>query len=425
MMNSRERLIQTINHKAPDRLVVDVGAGGQTGMGVCAVHNLRKTLFRDTGYSVKVTEPYQMLGEVDEELRRKLHLDVVGINGPNNMFGFRNERWKPFTMPDGTRVDVPGDFNYTRDDEGAVYIYAEGDTSVNPRAKMSGGGFFFDAIDIGNTADYSKLNPADNTEEFTVLSAEDIEFFAMQAKKYYDETDYGIYMTLPGMAFGDIALVPAPWMKHPGGIRGVEEWYLATLAYPDYVRQVFEKQCEVALKNIELLAKAVGNLVQVVFVSGTDFGTQSGMFSSPETYRDLFKPYQKAVNSKIHELTGWKVFIHTCGAIREIIPDLIEAGFDILNPVQISAAGMDPQQLKDEFGKDIVFWGGGVNTQKTLPFGTPDEVYREVRRNIDILSPGGGFVFNTVHNIVSNVPVDNILAMFRALNDARNIPTDF
>ena len=110
-MNSRERLIKTINHQEPDRLVVDVGAGGQTGMGVCAVHNLRKALFGNTGYRVKVTEPYQMLGEVDEELRRKLHLDVVGINGPNNMFGFRNERWKPFVMPDGTEVDVPGDFN--------------------------------------------------------------------------------------------------------------------------------------------------------------------------------------------------------------------------------------------------------------------------------------------------------------------------
>ncbi len=424
-MNSRERLIQTINHREPDRLVVDVGAGGQTGMGVCAVHNLRNALFGDTGYRVKVTEPYQMLGEVDEELRKKLHLDVVGINGPNNMFGFRNEGWKPFIMPDGTVVDVPGDFNYTRHDDGSVYMYAEGDIRVNPRAKMSGGGYFFDAIETGNTADYDNLDPADNTEEFTVLSSEDVEFFARQARKIFNETDYGIYMTLPGMAFGDIALVPAPWMKHPKGIRGIEEWYLATLAYPDYVRKVFEKQSEIALRKIELLARAVGDLVQVVFVSGTDFGTQTGLFSSPETYRDLYKPYQKAVNDRIHELTGWKVFIHTCGAIRDIIPDLIEAGFDILNPVQISAAGMDPQQLKKEFGKDIVFWGGGINTQKTLPFGTPDDVYREVRRNIDIFSTGGGFVFNTVHNIQSNVPVENILAMLRALNDARKIESDF
>jgi hypothetical protein len=424
-MNSRERLIQTINHKEPDRLVVDIGASGQTGIGACAVNNIRHALFGNTGYRVKISEPYQMLGEVDEELRKKLHLDVVGIHPPKNMFGFKNERWKPFTMPDGTVVDVPGDFNYTCDKDGAVLIYAEGDMGVLPRAKMSAKGYFFDAIETRPVADYDHLNPADNTEEFKVLSPEDLEYFASQAKKYHHETDYGIYMTLPGMAFGDIALVPAPWMKHPKGIRGVEEWYLATLAYPGYIKQVFEKQCEIALKNVELLAKAVGDNVQVVFVSGTDFGTQNGLFSSLETYRELFKPYQKAVNDKIHELTDWKVFIHSCGSIHELIPDLIEAGFDILNPVQISAKGMDPQRLKKEFGNDIVFWGGGVDTQKTLPFGTPEEVYREVRKNIDIFNPGGGFVFNTVHNIQSNVPVENILAMFRALDDARDIQSAF
>jgi len=423
-MNSRERLLLTINHKQPDRLVVDMGAGGQTGMGVCAVHNLRSRLTGKANYRVKVSEPYQMLGEVDEELRNLINLDVLGIHPPNNMFGFKNERWKPFTMHDGTEIKVPGAFNYTLDNEGSVLMHAGGDTSTPPRARMPVTGYFFDAIDIGSTADYDHLNPADNTEEFGILSSEDIEYFASEAKKYYTETDYGIYMTLPGMAFGDIALVPAPWMKHPKGIRGVEEWYLATLAYPDYIKAVFEKQCETALKNIELLAKAVGDCVQVVFVSGTDFGTQSNLFVSLKTYRDLYKPYQKAVNDKIHELTNWKIFIHSCGAIYDLIPDLIDAGFDILNPVQISADGMDPKRLKSEFGKDIVFWGGGIDTQKTLPFGTPDEVYREVRKNIEILSPGGGFVFNTVHNIQSNVPVENIIAMIRALNDVRGIKTN-
>lgn len=424
-MTSRERLIQTINHKEPERLVVDIGAGGQTGMGVCAVHNLRNKLFENTGFRVKVSEPYQMLGEIDEDMRHKLRLDVVGIHPPKNMFGFKNEQWKPFTMHDGTVVDVPGDFNFTKTPDGAILMYAEGDISSPPRAKMPAKGYFFDAIETGNSPDYDNLNPNDNAEEFGILSQADIDFIASKAKWYYENTDYGIYLTLPGMAFGDIALVPATWMKYPKGIRGIEEWYLATLAYPEYITKIFEKQCEIALKNIELLAKAVGNYVQVVFVSGTDFGTQNGLFSSLETYRDLYKPFQKAVNDKIHELTNWKVFIHSCGAIYDLIPDLIEARFDILNPVQISAHGMDPVRLKKEFGEDIVFWGGGIDTQRTLPFGTPEEVYRETRRNIDIFSPGGGFVFNTVHNIQSNVPVDNILAMFRALNDFRGINTEF
>jgi uroporphyrinogen-III decarboxylase len=252
-----------------------------------------------------------------------------------------------------------------------------------------------------------------------VVSEQDVQHFANLARRYYENTSYGIYMTLPGTAFGDIALVPAPWMKHPRGIRGVEEWYMATVTNRGYIQKVFEVQCEAALKNIELLAAAVGDRVQVVFVSGTDFGTQTGQFCSAKTYRELFKPFHQAVNNRIHQLTKWRTFIHSCGAVRPFIGEFIEAGFDVLNPVQCSATGMDPRSLKREFGRDLVFWGGGVDTQKTLPFGTPEEVYREVRERIDIFSEGSGFVFNAIHNIQSNVPVQNILAMFRAIKDSQ------
>jgi uroporphyrinogen-III decarboxylase len=175
----------------------------------------------------------------------------------------------------------------------------------------------------------------------------------------------------------------------------------------------------VALKNIERLAAAVGDRVQAAFVTGTDFGTQRSLFCSVQTYRELYQPFHKAVNERIHQLTKWKTFIHSCGAVYPLIPEFIAAGFDVLNPVQCSAKGMDPRTLKNEFGKDLVFWGGGVDTQKTLPFDTPEEVYREVRERIEIFAEGGGFVFNGTHNIQSNVPVENILAMFRAVNDSR------
>ena len=266
-----------------------------------------------------------------------------------------------------------------------------------------------------------KLEPRDNLEEFGILSEADLEYYDHTTKTIYEETDLGIYVTLPGTAFGDIALVPATWMKSPKGIRDVEEWYMSLLTRQDYIHKIFEKQCKIALRNIELLAKTIGDRAQVVFLSGTDFGTQTGLFSSLESYRSLFKPYQKALNDKIHELTSWKTFIHSCGAIYELVPDLIDAGFDILNPVQISAEGMDAKRLKSEFGKDIVFWGGGIDTQHTLPFGTPDEVYREVINNIEIFADGGGYVFNSVHNVQSNVPLENILAMFKALNEVRGI----
>lgn len=417
---SRERLIKTLNHCQPDKLCVDFGAGGQTGMGAGAVFRLHKELIGDPGYRVKISEPFQMLGEIDEKLRRALNLDVAGIYPPVNMFGFKDEGWKPFDMPDGTAVLVPDKFNYTIDDQGSILMYPEGDTSVAHCAKMPETGYFFDAVNRQKPFKEEDLDPANNCEEFGLLSDEDVKYFADKASDLHKNTDYGIYMTLPGTGFGDIALVPATFLKNPKGIRDVEEWYISTAMRRDYIYKVFETQCEFAIKNIERLAGAVGDKVQVVFVSGTDFGTQRGLFISKQAYRDLFFPFHKTVNDKIHELTNWKTFIHSCGAVSELIPDLIEAGFDVLNPVQCSAEGMDPNRLKKEFGKDVVFWGGGVDTQKTLPFGTPDEVYREVSERIEIFADGGGFVFNSIHNIQSNVPTENILALFKAVNDARS-----
>jgi hypothetical protein len=417
-MTSRERLAATLNHQTPDRLCVDFGAGFQTGMGAGAVHRLRQAVLGQPDFQVKVIEPYQMLGEIDEELRQALGLDVVGVHGSGTMFGFKNEGWKPFTMFDGTPVLVPENFNVTPADEGGWWIYPEGDRHVPPSAWMPKGSYFFDSLNRQRPIDESRLDPADNCEEMGPMSEEDVHHFARTARYWHENTTAGIYMTLPGTAFGDIALVPAPWMKNPQGIRGVTEWYMATVAHRDYVLKVFEYQCKSALKNIEWLAAAVGDRAQVVFVSGTDFGTQTSQFCSVRTYREMYKPFHKAVNDRIHQLTKWKTFIHSCGAVRPFIPDFIDAGFDVLNPVQCSATGMEPRLLKREFGRQLVFWGGGVNTQKTLPFGTPEEIYREVRERIDIFGEGGGYVFNGIHNLQSNVPTANLLAVFRAVKDA-------
>ncbi|MEN6337172.1 MAG: uroporphyrinogen decarboxylase family protein, partial [Phycisphaerales bacterium] len=210
----------------------------------------------------------------------------------------------------------------------------------------------------------------------------------------------------------------AMWRKRTPGIRDVEEGYISTAALRDYVYAVFERQCEIALENLAALAKALGDSVQAVFTTGTDFGTQTGLFISPKAYRDLYKPFHKTINDFIHQHTPWKVFIHSCGAVRELVPDLVEAGFDILNPVQCSAAGMDPRELKDRFGDRVTFWGGGVDTQNLLPFGSPQEVYDQVRRRIEIFNTPTGMVFNAIHNVQAKVPVENVLAMFRAIQDS-------
>jgi hypothetical protein len=417
-MTPRQRLQAALNHQQPDRVPVDFGSTAVTGIHVSAVTRLRRAVLGDDGHRVKVIEPYQMLGEIDDKLRQALGIDVVGITPRKTLFGFENQGWKPFTLFDGTPALVPQDFIVTEDQFGELLIYPEGDTSVPPSGRMPKGGYFFDSIIRQEPLDEDKLDPADNLEEFGPLSDDDLAYYRAKIDWLDSHPDVGVTLTMPGTAFGDIALVPAPWLKHPKGIRDVEEWYISTAIRRDYVYKIFEKQCEIALENIKCLIALFGDRIQAVFLTGTDFGTQRGPFIAPETYRDLFQPFHKQVNKLVHENSSWKTFIHSCGSVYKLIPDFIDAGFDILNPVQCSAADMDPRRLKREFGRHIVFWGGGANTQQTLSFGKPDEVYREVRERIEIFNDGGGFVFDTVHNIQGNTPTDNLLAMFKAIRES-------
>ena len=416
-MNSRERLQKTLNHEPVDKVCVDFGATHVTGISASTLSKLRKELLGEDDYRVKIVEPFQMLGEIDEKLMDALGVDVLAVLPPKTMFGFENKDWKEFTMFDGTEVLVPGNFNVTPDGKGGWHLYPEGDTSVAPSGHMPKDGFYFDAICRQKPIVEDELDPADNLKEFGVLSADDIAPLVEIADKNY-ELGKGAILSAPGTGFGDIALVPAMWMKETPGIREIEEWYVSTAIRRDYIYKVFEGQCEIALKNLRLLIDTLGDKVQAVFTTGTDFGTQNGLFASPQSYRDLFQPFHKIINNFIHENSNWKIFIHSCGAIKELIPDFIESGFDILNPVQCSAVGMDPVELKEKFGKDLIFWGGGVDTQQTLPFGTEEEVYNEVLERIRLFNSPTGMVFNTTHNIQAKTPVENVLAMFKAIKDS-------
>lgn len=425
MLTSRERVALALDHKEPDRVPLDLGGSAVTGMHVSSVYKLRQALGLDPpGTPVKVIEPYQMLGEIKPDLMDALGVDVVPLESPRTMFGFKKEGWKPWTLFDGTPVLVPEGFNTEPEPNGDILMYPEGDKSAPPSGRMPKGGFYFDTIIRQPPIDEEKLNPEDNLEEFTPISDEDLAYFQREAERLYTETDKAIFANFGGTAFGDIALVPAPWLKYPKGIRDVEEWYISTVTRRDYVYRVFERQCEIALANLEKLYQVVGDRVSVLFVTGTDFGMQTGPFISRETYRELYMPFHKQVNDWVHQHTPWKTFIHTCGSVMALIPDFIEAGFDILNPVQTSAAEMDPRELKARFGDRIVFWGGGVDTQRTLPFGTPEEVREQVRERIRIFGRGGGFVFNTVHNVQARVPVENLLALYEAVREYGRYPLE-
>ncbi len=413
-MTSKERILTALSHQEPDHIPVDFGSTAVTGIHVSCVAELRDYYGLEKK-PVKVHEPYQMLGLVEDDLADVMGLDVTGVFPRLTMFGFENRSWKPWLF-NGLEVLVPEDFRTTVDENGDILIYPEGDTSVPPSGKMPKGGYFFDTIVRQEPIDEDNLDVEDNLEEFGPIQEQDLAHFKSAVAEAKTK-GRAVMASFGGTGFGDIALVPGPFLKHPKGIRDITEWYMSTVTRQDYIRAIFSKQTEYALANLLRIYDAVGDDVDVVFLCGTDFGTQKSTFCSEKTFRDLWFPYYKEVNDWIHANTNWKCFKHSCGSVERFIPAFIEAGFDILNPVQCSAANMGEEHLKSSFGDQITFWGGGVDTQKTLPFGTADEVREEVLRRCEVFSKGGGFVFNSIHNIQARTPLKNIIAMLNAVHE--------
>ena len=413
-MTSREVLLTSLDHREPPRVPVDFGSTSVTGIHVTCVSELRDYYGLERR-PVKVHEPYQMLGTVDDDLKDAMGIDTEGVSRPKTMFGYRNENWKPWSFR-GLEVLVAEGFRTTTDENGDTLIYPEGDLSVPPSGRMPKDGFFFDSIIRQKPIDEAALDPIDNLEEFGAISDVDLAYLATSTKAAR-ATGRAVVAGFGGTAFGDIALVPAPFLKDPKGIRDITEWYISTRTRRDYIHAIFSRQAETAVSNLEKIKAAVDGLVDVVFICGTDFGTQNSTFCSVDTFRGLYFPYYKQVNDWIHRNTNWKTFKHSCGSIERFIDSFIEAGFDVLNPVQCSARDMAAEHLKSRYGDRITFWGGGVDTQKTLPFGSAAEVREQVLRRCEEFSRGGGFVFNTVHNVQAGTPVANIVAMVDAVHE--------
>lgn len=424
MLTSRERVHLALHHQEPDRVPLDLGSTAVTGIAASTLHRLRQALGLPPE-PVKVYEPYQMLGRVDDDVLDALAVDIVGLADDATFFGFPAADWKPWTLFDGTPVLVPGGFNTEVAPDGTLYQYPEGDRSLAPSARMPAGGFYHDSIERQQPYDPATLDPEEWVRDmYHVYTDEELRLIEERARSLYENTSRAIIGNFGQGGLGDIAWVPAPGVREPKGIRSVADWYMASLLYPDYIAGIYDLQTEIALENLALYKEAVGERIAAIFISGTDFGTQTGPFISPSAYRTLFKPRHKAINDWIHANTGWKTFFHTCGSMVDLFDDLVEAGVDIVNPVQVSARGMAPRALKERWGDRLVFWGGGIDTQRTLPFGTPEEVAEQVREHLAVFGRGGGYVFNTVHNIQAAVPTENLLAMFDAFRQhAAQAPT--
>ena len=374
-MNSRQRVLQAINHQEPDRVPFDLGGTGLSTIHVTAYGNLRHHLGLSRAEPRVAFVPEQLV-LVDEDVAERLRTDV--------------------------RPVLPGQasgFAYAFRDEGAYEAYTD-EWGIGWRMPKEGGFYY----DMG----YHPLARARTPEEF-------------KEYPFPDPVDDGRFAPLRAQAEAAAAQGKAVALAGPcagiaeiySWLRGYEQYYVDLALNQQYAAYMLDRMVEFKSAYWERALRELGDLVDIV-IEADDLGGQNAPLMSPKTYSNLIQPRHKRLFSFIKQQAPVKIFYHTCGAVKRLLPDLVEAGIDILNPVQISAAGMNLGELKREFGRDLVFWGGGVDTQGLLGTGTPGEIRAHVRQNIELLAPGGGFVFAAVHDIQANVPPENIMAMWEA-----------
>lgn len=414
-MTGRERIRSTLRHKEPDKMAVDYGGTNDSAMHVSCIAGLRDYYGLEKK-PVEVIDVFTMAGVIEDDLAEIIGADAAPAYPIGTVYGFPRTKVKEWTNLQGLNILVPEDFNPQSDGKGGYYVYPCGDLSCTPSGHMPAKSFYFDPVLRQEPFDEDELDPAFNVEEWKLLDEENLQYLKKQADAAHAQGK-AVVLAAPGMGLGDAADIPGCALKHPKGIRNYTDWYMSPILRPDYVRGVFEKQTEIALQNLKAINDLMGDKIDVAFTCATDLSHQHGLFVSPKIFDEIYMPFYKMANDWIHKNTDWKILKHNCGAIEPLIPRLIEAGFDALNPVQCSADGMEPHHLKNEFGSEISFWGGGVNTQQTLPFGTPEEVRREVLERCEIFSKNGGFVFNAIHIIQAGTPVENIVAMIDAVKE--------
>ena len=375
-MTSRERVIKALNHEVPDRVPIDLG-GFQTGIHKKAYGELLVHL--GIPDEITVLDPVQQLAKPCEDVLQRFNVDIryVCSHSPDSFKGGIEQN----TRQGKIWHDLKDEFGvvWSMPDDQRLYM----DISHHPLADAT----------IEDIEDYPFPDGGDPTR-FTGVR--------QQALKLREETPYATSTGIGGVVY-EIC-----WY-----MRGLERWFMDMLENIDFCEALLNRTLKFWMDYYTGFMAEVGDIVDIVMI-GDDLAGQHGPLFSPELYRKFIKPRHKKLIQHIKSLTSAKLWYHTCGACTEYIPDLIDNGVDILNPVQISAAAMEPQNLKDAFGKDIVFWGGGIDSQHVFPFAKPAEIREHVRKNLEIFKPGGGYVFSNVHNIQAGVPAENIIAMYDA-----------
>jgi len=398
-MTSRERVLCALSHRQPDRVPLDMGGTSVSSIAPSTYHRLKQRL--GISSPTRVFDVYQMVAEVERPVMERLGADVVTLRRtyPFVELGTRGDRWKSWELPDGTPIDVPESFNPVVDANGDWVVLKDG----CPIARLPKDGFYFDLLEDSPTLDKSPGAIHLDLAQFHphLLTEEEQTDFQARADALYQNTAFAVALPFE----------PPRQLFRGMGTGGFENWMVTLALDPDYVHALMDRMATAWLENIRRLYQAVSHRVQI-FMTFDDLGTQRALFISVKMFRALIMPYYKRAFDWIHQHTPWKVLFHSDGAIYPLIPSLLEMGVDALNPIQVSAAGMDPARLKREFGGRLAFWGAACDSQHTLPFGTPADVARETEANVRLLAPGGGYVCAAVHNIQAGVPPENVVALF-------------
>ena len=409
-MNSRDRLLTAINHKQPDRVPVDLGATPSSGISAVAYHNLVKYLGLDLKNHV-----YDVIQEVTQPEMEMLDMFKVDILDIGRFFNNYENYWQNLEIIQGIPALYPRWFNPEKQSDGSWLAASPAGEYI---AKMPAGATFFDQMIFpyvnGYPENYNNIStdmsrvswggfgfpPYDriNEKDFWKLLRETI-------KEERVKTDRALLIGVGCNLF--------EWGTF---LRRIDNFLMDLYMDPDNVNKLLDKLLELHMAFLSKICNAVGDIVEVVKF-GDDLGTNTGPFMPIEIYKEFFGSRHKIMTDYVKANTSAHTMLHCCGGIYELIPGLIEAGFEIINPVQINAYGMEPERLKKEFGKDITFWGGGINTQSVLNQATPQQVKDHIKHNMEIFSKDGGFIFNTIHNILPDVPPQNIVAMFEAVEE--------
>ena len=408
-MTSRERVRKAINHEIPDKCPIDFGGTRVTGIHADLYVELGKYLGIDTEMP-RVWDQFQWLARVEAPMRARFQGDIIHLENVTEYFELKNENWKPWTTSKNHTVLVPRDFNPVEDERGYLHLMGlTPETKDKTLGLMPQNGLYFERYN--EPSEVRDFEDPMTPEEWGKLyderyryTEEELRKLERTAKYMHEYTDYAVVG-----GFNRLKMTsPVTYAGH-----SLQDWMMRLMLEPEYIDEILGVTAEKCSAIAKEYLQAVGSYIDILSVSTTDYGTQDRELFNPEIFKEHFVEPIKKVNDVIHSF-GVKGFYHSCGSIYHLLPYMIEAGIDIINPIQTNAAHMDAETVKKEFGDKITIWGCGMDTQNILPNATPEEVQEAVKKRMEIMKPGGGFVFAAEHNLQLGVPEENVTAMYDA-----------